>query len=94
MPWFGTETRRRILSIVDIPAYHPDDPLWYSQMGGANLPEGIDLNNLKNALYDTYKIEIPLFRWNNLNLIRFSLQAYNAEEDIIKLEFALKALLK
>ena len=88
------ETDEYNFELLNIPAYHPDDPLWYSQMGGANLPEGIDLNNLKNALYDTYKIEIPLFRWNNLNLIRFSLQAYNAEEDIIKLEFALKALLK
>ena len=36
-----------------------------------------------------YKIEIPVTSWNNKNLIRISIQAYNTKEDIHKLSDAL-----
>jgi len=89
----ASETRQRITAITRIPGYHPDHIDWYIQMGAVLLPDQVDILALKSVLYDTYKIEIPLIRWNNMNLIRFSLQAYNSREDIIKLEKALKILL-
>lgn len=90
---FASETRQRISAITKLPNLHPDHSDWYIQMGAVALPDRVDILGLKKGLYETYKIEIPLIRWNNLILIRFSLQAYNSREDIIKLENALKVLL-
>ena len=48
----------------------------------------IDTNDpakLKKELSENYKIEVPITSWNNKNLIRVSIQAYNTKEDIHKL---------
>ncbi len=66
----------------------------YSQMAAMRLPEGSEPTQIKEQLWDKYKIEIPVFLWNNRPFIRCSIQAYNSEEDIYKLERALKFILK
>ena len=48
-----------------------------------------DPRKLKAELSKNYKIEIPVTSWNNKNLIRISIQAYNTKEDIHKLSDAL-----
>ena len=48
-----------------------------------------DPGELKAELSKNYKIEIPVTSWNNKNLIRISIQAYNTKEDIHKLSDAL-----
>jgi isopenicillin-N epimerase len=87
------EVRDRIQAITRLDAIYPDTPDWYVQMGTAPLPDSLNIDELKNELYAQFKIEIPIMRWNNRNLIRFSLQAYNSQKDIIKLEKALRTLL-
>lgn len=62
-------------------------------MGVAPLPDRINAKIFKDELYSRYKIELPVSKWKNHNLLRFSFQAYNSLEDIIKLEQALKHLL-
>jgi isopenicillin-N epimerase len=89
----AAEVHRRISTITRLPELYPDSPEWYIQMGALQLPDGIDAERLKAALYNDYKIEIPVIRWKNLNLLRFSLQAYNTQTDIIALEQALVHLL-
>lgn len=74
-------------------ALYPDDPQWYSQMGTVPLPEGIDPVTTQNRLYQEFKIEIPITRWRRQHLIRFSLQIYNDENDIIALKEALSVIL-
>ncbi len=44
---------------------------------------------LKTELSKNYKIEVPVTSWNNKNLIRISIQAYNTKEDVRKLVDAL-----
>ena len=39
--------------------------------------------------YMKYKIQIPFIIWNDISLIRISIQAYNTKEDIYKLLDAL-----
>ncbi|MRR31561.1 aminotransferase class V-fold PLP-dependent enzyme, partial [bacterium] len=87
------EVRQRIIRLTGIPAIYPDSPDWYQQMGTVPLPESVDSCELKSALYDRFKIEIPLIEWNGKKLIRFSLQAYNTINDVLALEQALKYLL-
>lgn len=58
------------------------DDHWFAQMASSPLPSEIDIALLKSYLYDNYRIEIPVMKWGNLNLIRYSFQAYNSTEDI------------
>ena len=47
---------------------------------------------LKNILYSEYKIEIPVMVQNGQVYVRFSINAFNSEEDLIRLERALTDL--
>ena len=57
------------------------------------LLTAVDLPTLKRQLYDEYSIEVPIFRWNGLPLIRVSIQGYNDQADADRLLSALKSLL-
>ena len=52
------------------------------------LPEKTP-EDLKNILRRDFMIEIPIFKWNDIELIRASFQIYNDRED---LEYMVNAL--
>ena len=89
----ASQTRARINTLTDLPAICPDSPEWYGQMFVALLPAGIDTDDLKARLYEEYRIEVPLHRWNNQPLIRVSFQVYNDTADTDALLMALRELL-
>jgi isopenicillin-N epimerase len=62
------------------------------QMSAIPLPAYINIETLKTELYNRYRIEVPVYRWNDLNIIRVSIQGYNTESDIEALLDALKHL--
>ena len=47
---------------------------------------------LQKIFYLNYKIIVPIVKWEDKMLLRFSIQAYNSMEDIEKLIFAIKKL--
>ena len=51
-----------------------------------------DSIKLIKKLYEDFKIVVPIVKWENKMLLRFSIQAYNSMEDIEKLIFAMKKL--
>ena len=51
-----------------------------------------DSIQLIKKLYEDFKIVVPIVKWENKILLRFSIQAYNSMEDIEKLIFAMKKL--
>ena len=53
----------------------------------------MDLAALKTRLYDEYRIEVPLLRWQGNPLIRVSVQGYNDQADTDALLAALEELL-
>ena len=55
------------------------------------LPTDIP-ENLKKILLDNHKIEIPIFEWKGINLIRISIQIYNTKKDVESLMSALASL--
>ena len=72
------------------------DPLssgvgWLGQMVSHPLPHDIP-KDIKDLLLKKHKIEIPIFEWNNLNLIRISIQVYNDRKDVESLMSALVSL--
>lgn len=49
---------------------------------------------LKNILYNEYQLEIPVMVQNGQVYVRYSINAFNTEEDLVKLEAVLKELLE
>ena len=49
--------------------------------------------DLKDKLWTLHQIEIPVFEWNGLQLIRLSVQIYNQRNDIDSLMSALPSLI-
>lgn len=62
------------------------------QMVAMPLPD-CDTEALKLALYDKYRIEIPVFRWRDTCIVRLSVQGYNSRPQMDLLIEALTELL-
>jgi len=88
----ASETRVRVNQLAGLASISPDSPEWFGQMVTVRLPDAVDVNTLKARLYDEYRIEVPVFRWNDQSLIRVSFQGYNTRADADVLMEALQAL--
>tara|TARA_B100001250_G_scaffold223188_1_gene191345 strand:+ start:26 stop:1153 length:1128 start_codon:yes stop_codon:yes gene_type:complete len=64
---------------------------WIGQMVSYPLPKSAPIN-LKNILWDDFKIEIPIFTWKNNMFIRVSIQIYNDKKDVELLLSALDSI--
>ena len=84
--------RRSICSTTGQPAITPDSSEWYGQMAAFPLP-ACDAEVLKRRLYDEFAIEVLITSWRDLQLIRVSVQAYNSQSDLNRLDAALSTLL-
>ena len=62
------------------------------QMISYPIPKNID-KDLKKILWKKYRIEIPVFEWNNKKFIRLSIHLYNDQKDIDSLMNALRTIL-
>ena len=74
----AAETRERIVSLTGLPPIC--DKATFGQMFAAELPP-CDLDVLKMRLYDEYRVEVPVIRWDGRQFIRVSFQAYNDRAD-------------
>lgn len=86
----AAETRGRLIALTGLPAICPET--WFGPFFTARLPDA-DLDALKSRLYDEYRVEAPLLRWNGQPFIRVSFQAYNDRGDADALIAALARLL-
>ena len=60
----------------------------------ASIPLPIkNAQNFKKELLEKYKIQVPVFEWENHSYLRYSIQAYNSEDDLEKLFTAIKEIL-
>lgn len=84
------QTLPRLSAITGLPAPYVDDDL-YRQMAVVPLPQ-MDGAALKQRLYESYRIEIPVTVWQQRPFLRLSLQGYNSEEDVAALLAALAEL--
>jgi isopenicillin-N epimerase len=62
------------------------------QMIAMPIPE-CDVEAIKVALYDKYRIEIPVFKWQDTCIVRLSVQGYNSKPQMDLLISALTDLL-
>ncbi|MGE5139808.1 MAG: aminotransferase class V-fold PLP-dependent enzyme [Rudaea sp.] len=84
--------RRQVSALTGLEPLSPDAPEWFAQMLSLPLPP-CDGEALKARLYDEFRIEVPIITWNNHQLIRISVQAYNIKDDVDALNGALRSLL-
>lgn len=89
----ASETRRRIDDLTGLAPICPDSRDWFSQMAAIRLPP-VDVNALKERLYNDYRVEVPLFKWNDQPFMRVSFQGYNSRTDADALVDALKHLMQ
>jgi isopenicillin-N epimerase len=82
-----------ICELTGLTSLYANDVDYYDQMAVAPLPIQNDLQALKAHLYEDFSIEIPLIEWDDLNLVRISVQGYNSQDDIQALLDALEAVL-
>jgi isopenicillin-N epimerase len=80
-------------SLTGLPSNYGEGCEPYSQMASALLPPLRDMDGLKKRLYDDFKVEVPLIRWNGRQLIRVSVQGYNSPQDIETLLGGMRVLL-
>ena len=83
------QARERIAAITGLAPLCPGTSEWIGQMVSCAVPVE-DADALKSHLYDVYRIEIPVIRWEGMTLIRVSVQAYNTQSDLDTLYAALK----
>ncbi len=67
------------------------DATWLAQMAAIPLPP-CEAEALKARLYDDFRIEVPVVRWNDRVLLRISVQGYNTADDLDRLLSALRQL--
>ncbi|MEW6567961.1 MAG: aminotransferase class V-fold PLP-dependent enzyme [Chloroflexota bacterium] len=80
----AVQTRRRIHALTGLQPICPEEGDWFAQMFAALLPP-VEVELFQRRLYERYRIEVPVWRWNEQILIRPSFQAYNtqAEADLL-----------
>ena len=78
--------------LTHCPTPYPDDT-YYAQMAIVPLPPIHELGQLKQALYNQFRVEIPCITWAGHSFIRISFQGYNSLEDVAVLLAALEQLL-
>ncbi|GAB4282120.1 MAG: aminotransferase class V-fold PLP-dependent enzyme [Candidatus Promineifilaceae bacterium] len=86
------EALARIGALTGVPPLYPATADFFRQMFVAPLPS-VDEGWLKEALYQQFAIEVPVFAWHGRSLIRVSVQGYNTPEDVDRLIAALAVLL-
>jgi isopenicillin-N epimerase len=67
-------------------------PTFFEQMVAVRLPD-VEPEAFQKRLYDEYRIEIPVFVWNEQPLIRICVQGYNSAGDVDKVVTALTNLI-
>ena len=82
----------RIQAATGLEATCPSSTEYFSQMAVVRLPQQVDCQALKVRLYDEFRIEVPVYRWNDQPLLRIAVQGYNTASDLDALVEALGKL--
>jgi isopenicillin-N epimerase len=93
------QAREQISKLTRLEPLVPDSPEWYGTMISLPLPESVPeapaeyMHPLQEALWDRFRIEIPVVNWQGRRYLRVSCHLYNSAADIDRLSGALRTLL-
>jgi isopenicillin-N epimerase len=86
-------TRDRLNALTGQAPLCPDSSEWFHQLFAVRLPPAVDCAALKARLWDECRVEVPVYRFGDVPLLRVSLQGYNTQADVDALVTALEHLL-
>jgi isopenicillin-N epimerase len=78
--------------LTGIKPISPYSGTWFNQMAAIQLPE-LDTKVLQRRLYGEFKVEVPVYIWNDKPFLRISVQGYNDKRDTDALIRGLEVLL-
>tara|TARA_B100001013_G_C24615051_1_gene444816 strand:- start:17 stop:1150 length:1134 start_codon:yes stop_codon:yes gene_type:complete len=90
--WLVRETRSRLDEYFELTHLCPNTNEWLGQMASIELKTS-DPIKLKNTLLKEFSIEVPIFEWKEKNILRYSFQVYNDQQDADLLIYALREML-
>jgi isopenicillin-N epimerase len=82
--------RNEFIDLLNFVPPCPND--WLGQMASIPIPVN-DSENFRKKLSSDYNIQIPVFKWEDKTLLRYSIQTYNSDDELEKLLHAVKELL-
>ena len=85
------QSREKLLELFNTKILCADSS-WIGQMSSIILPKCDSLDLYKYL--KSKNIEVPIIDWNNYQIVRISIQAYNTQGDIVKLTKCLKEYFK
>ena len=95
----ANKTRIRLINELDFEPISPTETNsqqafepWYMQMFTVKFPFPVHHKMIQEHLYQYYRIEIPVIKWNEQYLLRVSIQGYNDQHDIESLINALQEI--
>lgn len=86
-------TRQRFAQDLGLPLWTPPHPQMHGFLTAFRLPPHADAPTLRRALWEWYRIEVPIIEKDYGLIVRISTHFYNTEEEIDQLVKALKAML-
>jgi isopenicillin-N epimerase len=89
----AAHVRRRLGGELGLPLATPAGPDLCGAMTAFRLPPSARAEELRRRLWNEYRIEIPIIDRPDGLLVRVSTHFYNMEEEIDRLEAALRTLL-
>ena len=90
--WLVRETRSRLDEYFELTHLCPNTDKWLGQMASIEIKTK-DPIKLKNTLLKEFSIEVPIFEWKEKNILRYSFQVYNDQQDADLLIYALREML-
>lgn len=93
------QARLQISEFTGLEPLVPDSPEWHGTMISLPLPDSVReapaeyMHPLQEALWEKFRIEVPVVNWQGRRFIRVSCHLYNSATDIDYLTDALRALL-
>lgn len=94
------EFRERMKALTGLPPVLPDSSAWFGTMAAmplpplnADPPKNGQRDPLQNALWERFRIEIPVVHWQGQRFLRVSCHLYNDRADLDRLMDALQTTL-
>ncbi|MBI5689802.1 MAG: aminotransferase class V-fold PLP-dependent enzyme [Verrucomicrobia bacterium] len=81
-------TRAALNARTQLAPLCPESEEWFAQMAAVFLPP-CDGPRLQADMYAHHRVEVPVIRWRDRVLLRFSIAPYNSEDDVTRLLSAL-----
>ncbi len=93
----ATWMHKTLVEAFNVDPLLPLDGSLFGSMATVRLPEGFptdleECNVLRDKIYHTYQVEVPIFEFQGQSVLRVSAQLYSTENDVFRLIRAIQSI--